>query len=85
MKSVTLIVKGNLQEATKACIAHDLPRGTGTRINEDSHDCTVTVLPNKESWDSFAKKITEWYCEPIAVIPGKGFPIGSLLHYRFME
>lgn len=85
MKSATLIVKGTLQEATAACLAHKLGTGIATRINEDSHDVTLQVLPNKESWDSFCKKIMEWYCEPIAVIPGQGFPVGSLLHYRFME
>ena len=71
---ITLVVKGNSFQATKAAMDRGIPAALAP-YQCQSVETFLECRPEDQ------EKIFQWFAEPVASEPGKGFPIGSLLFY----
>ena len=70
---LTLIIKGNMEQASVAAEKRGIP----IQIKD--------MLPGEvcaQVDENYNDQVTTWFCEDVTWEAGKGFPPGTLLHYR---
>lgn len=78
-----LLIKGNVEDATKEC-AKRLPERTKVKIIKFSSSYMETFV---KVWNlpSDSTAVSEWFQDSPAIMPGFGFPNGTLLHFSITE
>lgn len=71
--TITLIIKGNKEQALAAANKREIK---ATFLSSDDTQSTYSADPQDMN------KVLKWFCEPGELIPGKGYPVGTLLLYQ---
>ena len=72
--TISVIVKGSRFQAAQAATNRQLPMAF---VSQTDNNETIGHIG-----DQFNDRVVRWYLEDIRAEPGKGFPVGSLLHYQ---
>jgi hypothetical protein len=73
----TLIVKGNADQAIAATQKRGIEGARVRNVLAHVGHVILDVFDNQASADV----LNAWFTEPVAAVPGEGFPSGSLLHW----
>lgn len=75
---MTLIVKGNRYQASRAAADRQIPAAFVWEITRANQ----SVLWVADRW---TPELTRWFAEPTVAVPGEGHPPGTLLSFHKTE
>jgi hypothetical protein len=70
---LTLLVKGTPAEVSDSAMLRNVP--LCNVLAYDGHSATGQVP------EGYLSRVLAWYVEPATMLQGKGYPMGTLLHY----
>lgn len=75
-----LVIKGTAEDARRELDAQEVQTTQALETVNAPKGCTVAVVSADD-----LDKVVDWYIRHTVLLPGYGFPAGSILHYTILD